>query len=133
MGHPDRIDTRPLAKIGSRFVAQYTPLSPEEMDDVGAIRGAKDVSRKVKLTAQPPPAGEPEEGRAGEVIGRVVLRAVLCRTGEVTDIEVVEGLPDGLTEKALEAAKQIKFVPAERRGQKVSQRALFEYTFRHVR
>jgi len=31
-----------LRKIGSRFIVQYTPLSPEEMNDVDAIRGAKD-------------------------------------------------------------------------------------------
>lgn len=78
----------------------------------------KDVSRPAKIITFPRPAGEPEGEREGEVKGRVVLRAVLCRTGEVTDIEVVERLPEGLTEKALEAAKRIKFTPAERRGQK---------------
>ncbi len=31
-----------LRKIGSRFIVQYEPLSPEEMNDVNAIRGAKD-------------------------------------------------------------------------------------------
>ena len=30
-----------LRKIGSRFIVQYTPLCPEEMNDVDAIRGAK--------------------------------------------------------------------------------------------
>jgi TonB family protein len=88
------------------------------------------VSRKAKITDYPSPAGEPDGEGNWEVKGRVVLRAVLCRTGEVTDIEVVEGLRDGRTEKAVAAAKQIKFTPAERRGQKVSQRAIFEYTFR---
>jgi hypothetical protein len=31
-----------LRKIGSRFVVQYKPLTTEEMNDVDAIRGAKD-------------------------------------------------------------------------------------------
>lgn len=32
-----------LRKIGSRFIVQYTPLSPEEMNDVDAIRGVKNM------------------------------------------------------------------------------------------
>jgi TonB family protein len=91
---------------------------------------AKDVSRRAQFISRPAPAGEPEGEGDWEEKGRVVLKAVLCHTGEVTDIEVVEGLPDGLTEKAVEAARRIKFTPAERRGKKVSQRAVFEYTFR---
>jgi hypothetical protein len=30
-----------LRQIGSRFILQYTPLSVEEMNDLGAIRAAK--------------------------------------------------------------------------------------------
>lgn len=96
----------------------------------GPVYRAKDVSRKARIVHYPPPAGEPEGEGDWEAKGRVVLRTVLCRTGEVTDIEVVQGLPDGLTEKALAAARQIKFIPAERRGQKVSQRVVLEYAFR---
>lgn len=96
----------------------------------GPVYGAKDVSSRAKIIARPEPADPHPAEPEGELMGRVVLRVVLCRTGEVADIEVVEGLPDGLTERAVEAVRQIKFTPAERRGKKVSQRALFEYTFR---
>ena len=96
----------------------------------GPVYGAKDVSRGAKVTLQPRPEGEPEGEGEWESKGRVVLRAVLCRTGEVTDIEVVEGLPGGLTEKAVAAARRINFTPAERRGRKVSQRVVLEYLFR---
>ena len=91
----------------------------------GPVYKAKEVSRKAKITSYPPPAGMPAEGEGG----RVVLKVVLCHTGEVTDIEIVEKLHDGLTEKAVEAAKLVKFIPAEKDGQKVSQRARFEYIF----
>jgi TonB family protein len=57
----------------------------------------------------------------------VVLRVVLCHTGLVTDIKVMKRLPHGVTEKAIEAARRVKFVPAEKDGQKVSQSATFEY------
>jgi hypothetical protein len=39
----------------------------------------------------------------------------------VTDIKIVEGLPDGLTEKAVESTRGIKFEPAEKGGEVVSQ------------
>jgi len=45
----------------------------------------------------------------------------------VTDIETVHKLPYGITEKAIDAAKRARFIPAEKDGQTVSQRATFEY------
>lgn len=114
----------------SRASAAGTPQIEKPATCSGPVYKAKDVSRRAQLISKPAPAGEPEGEGDWEEAGRVVLKVVLCRTGEVTDIEVVEGLPDGLTEKAIEAVRRIKFTPAERRGQKASQRAVFEYTFR---
>ena len=95
----------------------------------GPVYKAKDVSRKARVTSYPPPAYMPVDEKAEGVRGQVVLKVILCRTGEVTDIEVVQKLPYGLTEKAVVAAKLVKFIPAEKDGQKVSQRARFEYNF----
>ncbi|MBD0373542.1 MAG: energy transducer TonB, partial [Pyrinomonadaceae bacterium] len=44
-------------------------------------------------------------------------------------IRAVKGLPDGLTEKAIAAARQIKFVPAQKDGRNVSQYIQIEYNF----
>jgi outer membrane biosynthesis protein TonB len=41
----------------------------------------------------------------------------------------VSRLPDGLTEKAIEAARRISFTPAEKDGRKVSQYVTIEYNF----
>ena len=38
---PTEIIPAHLRKIGSRFIVQYIPLSPEEANDIDAIRGAK--------------------------------------------------------------------------------------------
>ncbi|MFN7826554.1 MAG: energy transducer TonB, partial [Acidobacteriota bacterium] len=43
-----------------------------------------------------------------------VLNVVFTADGRITNIRVVRGLPDGLTEKALEAAQRIRFNPAVR-------------------
>ena len=57
------------------------------------------------------------------------MRAVFSAGGSVTNIKAVKGLPDGLTEKAIAAARQIRFVPAQKDGRNVSQYIQIEYNF----
>jgi TonB family protein len=63
------------------------------------------------------------------VTGVVRLRVVLGSNGKVTNISVVKGLPDGLTEKAVAAARRMLFLPAGKDGREVSQYAVLEYNF----
>jgi TonB family protein len=87
-----------------------------------------EVTKKAVITAKPEP-GFTEQARKFNVTGTVRLRAILAATGEVTNISLVKSLPHGLNEKAIVAARQIRFVPAERDGQKVSQYVTLEYNF----
>jgi TonB family protein len=95
----------------------------------GPVYKGREVSRAVRIVASPQPVGSSGGGEGKRLRGKVVLSLVLCHMGEVTDIEVVKKLPDGLTEAAVKAAKEIQFEPAEKDGRKVSQRARLEYTF----
>lgn len=70
-----------------------------------------------------------EEARQNRVQGAVVLSAVFTADGRITSIKVVRGLPDGLTEKAIEAAQRIKFNPAMKNGAPVSVRMNMEFNF----
>jgi TonB family protein len=70
-----------------------------------------------------------EEARQNKVQGTVVLQVVFHANGSITDIRVVRSLPDGLTEKAIEAAKRIRFNPAVRNGVPVSVRGTLEFSF----
>jgi TonB family protein len=70
-----------------------------------------------------------EEARQNKVQGTVVLTAVFTAEGRITSIKVVRGLPDGLTEKAIEAAQKIRFQPATKNGAPISVRANLEFTF----
>jgi TonB family protein len=63
------------------------------------------------------------------VTGLVRLRAIFSSSGEVTNITVIKGLPSGLTEKAIAAARQIRFQPALKDGHVVSQWVTLEYNF----
>jgi TonB family protein len=70
-----------------------------------------------------------EEARQNKVQGTVVLSAVFTSDGRVTQVRVIRGLPDGLTEKAIEAAQKIKFQPATKSGVAVTVRGQLEFTF----
>jgi TonB family protein len=59
----------------------------------------------------------------------VVLNVIFTADGRITSIRVVRGLPDGLTEKAIEAAQKIRFQPAVKNGVPVSVRGNIEYKF----
>jgi TonB family protein len=69
------------------------------------------------------------EARDNKIEGTVVLRAVFGEDALIRNIEVVRGLPYGLTEKAIEAAKKIRFEPAIKDGKLVSVRGNIEFTF----
>jgi TonB family protein len=70
-----------------------------------------------------------EEARKNSITGTVILRVVFSRSGEVTNIRAMQSLQGGLTEKAIAAARQIRFVPATRNGQPVSMYMQLEYNF----
>ena len=62
----------------------------------------------------------PNEAWAAGITGDVLVRAVIDATGAVADVEVLKGLPYGLTEAAVEAIRRWRFKPATRRGQPVA-------------
>jgi len=69
------------------------------------------------------------EARDNGVQGIVVLNVVFTADGQITNIRVVRGLSYGLTEKAIEAAAKIRFIPAMKDGQPVSVRGNLEFSF----
>ena len=92
------------------------------------IYKGRDVHTKARLITKPEPSYT-ESARDHGITGVVVLRAVVAANGKVTNIRVLVGLPKGLTERAIEAAKQIQFVPAMRDGKPVSMWIQLEYYF----
>ncbi|HJQ68470.1 MAG TPA: TonB family protein [Blastocatellia bacterium] len=70
-----------------------------------------------------------EAARRNKVSGVVKLRALIGVDGRVKRAVVVEGLPDGLNERALEAAYKIIFKPAMKDGQPVAYWAPLIVTF----
>jgi protein TonB len=73
-----------------------------------------------------------EDARKNQITGTVVLKVVFASSGQVTNIRTVSGLPFGLTERAIAAARMIKFVPATKDGHQVSMWMQLEYNFQSV-
>lgn len=92
------------------------------------IFSSLEVSPKAVIYSKPEPAFT-EEARQKGTGGEVLLRLVLAADGTVRYILVLKFLPDGLTEKAIEAARQIRFKPAIKDGRPVSQYVTLAYNF----
>lgn len=87
-----------------------------------------EVTQRAVILSKPVP-GFTEEARRNNVSGVVRLRAVLAADGRVRHIAVIKRLPDGLTEKCIAMARQIRFTPATVNGAPVSQFVVLEYNF----
>lgn len=80
------------------------------------------VTEKPKLKDGPmqivskPKAGYTKKARENNVVGRVVLRVTFLANGKIGNVVVVTGLPYGLNDKAIKAAKKIRFKPPVRNG-----------------
>jgi len=70
-----------------------------------------------------------DEARKNQITGTVVLRVIFSSLGQVEQIRTVQQLPFGLTERAIAAARQIRFLPAMRGGRAVSVYMQLEYNF----
>lgn len=89
----------------------------------------KEVDVKARPIMKPEPSYT-DNARNNKVEGTVVLRVVFAKNGKVENIRVISGLPDGLTGQAIEAARQIKFIPAQKDGKPVSMWIQLEHNFR---
>jgi TonB family protein len=128
--------------VGSLFKSEPVPAGNLELSlappppaavmsqpvDYSRVFSSRDVTQKARILYRAEPEYTPR-ARAHQVEGTAILKAVLSSTGEVTDITVVKGLPDGLTDACVESMRQIKFVPAVKDGRPVSQYVQVEYNF----
>ena len=76
-----------------------------------------------------PKAAYTDDARANNVQGDVRLKVTLLANGQVGSITVVKGLPDGLTEQAIAAARQLRFQPAKIDGVPVPKTITIDYSF----
>lgn len=100
---------------------------PGSSSDGGPLKG-NEVDQRARLLSKPEPHYT-EDARRNQISGTVVLRAIFASSGEVVQIQALSKLPFGLTEQAIAAAHQIRFVPAIKNGRAVSVWMNLEYNF----
>ena len=103
-------------------------LSKSDASSQPLVLSSKEVTRKAVVITKPEPAYT-EPARQNQVQGTVVLKCLFSSSGAVTGIRAASGLPYGLTERAIAAARQIRFIPAIKDGHFVSIYIQLEYNF----
>jgi TonB family protein len=86
------------------------------------------VTVRPQILGRPTP-GYTDEARRNQIEGSVKVSVLLKADGTVFDIKVARGLGYGLDEKAIEAARQLRFVPAQKDGHPVSVRVSLDFKF----
>ncbi len=114
-----------LREIGGRRLGGSSGNNPDGRERVLRV---SEVEQRARLLSKPEPQYT-EEARRNQTTGTVVLRVVFSSTAEVQEIRAVQTLPFGLTEKAIAAARQIRFLPATSGGRPVSVYMQLEYNF----
>ncbi len=106
-------------RVRFKFTLEPAEPGPEPAAESPApLRVDAAVQPPRRLTA-PLPA-YPDAAWASGISGNVLVRAMIDENGEVTVVEVLKGLPYGITEAAVQAIRRWKFAPATRDGQPVT-------------
>lgn len=104
------------------------PTAPGEGTTVELVASSDRITNALRVIWNPQPFST-DASRAAKIEGTVVLRVILLANGSVGSISVVKGLSHGLTERAIEAAKRIVFLPKQMNDFPVSSTFTVEYKF----
>lgn len=103
---------------------------PEEPPDpVPADEGRDPITERELTILEKPEARYPPGSGNICVRGTVILRVTFLADGNIGPVFVVKGLPYGLTDKAVEAAAGISFIPKEVDGVPVTVNKTVHYNF----
>jgi TonB family protein len=100
----------------------------DKLNDVGEVFPGSKVDTRARVLSKPEPTYT-QAAKQAKVSGRIVLMGVFSAEGTVRHLLVLQGLPYGMTEEALKAARRIKFVPATIDGKPVSTFIQLQYQF----
>jgi TonB family protein len=108
------------------LVAQQPAESKQYKECEFPLVAPSEVDRKAKILSKPHPKFTDKEivKHSGQV---VILGALLCGSGKVTNIKVLRGVSDVIDAKSIEVSRKIRFNPAEKDGGKVSTWITLEY------
>lgn len=85
------------------------------------VGGIKSLIDKIKYT---------EIARRAGIEGKVIVAATIDRNGDVVDVEILKSLAADLDEVALNAVKQLKFIPGKQREKPVKVQIMIPIEFK---
>ena len=94
------------------------PDAPPPPEPTGPIRVGGDVKPPKKLQAPNPQYTE--IARKARIQGVVIVEAIIDKTGNVTNVKILKGLPMGLDQAAADAVARWRFEPATLNGKPVA-------------
>ena len=104
------------------------PLSHANDANFDSIHKSSELTNRVRVISKPEPRYT-EQARMSQTTGTVVLRCIFSKSGAVENIGVIKDLPNGLTDRAIDAARRIRFIPGFKDGNFVSTWMQLEYNF----
>lgn len=110
------------------YQGQVLELAEKMLAQRKAFQWSKEPKVKVRILIKPEPDFT-KQARQERIQGTIILQAVFSADGIIKEVRVVQGLGGGLNERAIEAAYQIKFMPASEGGRPVSRYYRIEYNF----
>lgn len=113
-------------KAEVRFESLDPAVQPAFGSDGEPRQSDPNETRSLIILRMPKPAYAPYGGR---VSGTVAVQVTMLSTGQIGAIVADPKLDRGLAESAVDAAKQIKFIPATIDGKPVDVRRRFVYAF----
>lgn len=133
--HEEKQSKNPVAaKIAEATIASSSSTLVSSASTAGQdtvklpIFKQSEIGRRATVVTRPEP-GYTEEARKHQITGTVRIRCVLSSTGIVDNVRPTNTLAYGLTEKAIAAAHNLKFIPAVKDGKFVSIYVVIEYVF----
>lgn len=85
--------------------------------------------RKPLKIVEMPKAEYAEPAYRAGIFGKVTLSVRFLAGGRIGTIEIIKGLPGGLTEEAVTAARRIRFIPARQDGRLTNTAEAVDYYF----
>jgi TonB family protein len=118
---------------GSVFRALEQPESYQEKlidaaTDSIDVESQSGYSSGLIIIRKPSPSYT-NEARISNLMGIVQLKVTFLATGRIGEIKLLKSLGKGLDQTAFDAAKKIKFIPAEKNGKQVDVERILEYRF----
>jgi TonB family protein len=104
-------------------------------EEIPALADEKDINVPDKKNAEnvkiilKPRASYTDAARREQVQGTVSLKVTFSSNGGIAKISIIKGLPYGITEQAVAAARKIVFLPAQKNGIRYSVTKQVEYNF----